>query len=422
MWYSDEAYGYPKISYDFQAPIGEFGQIRPSYFRLKVLHHFIHAFGNQLATMTYVPTGNEGKISPDNIQQLRYAVRSNGKSAFLFMLNFQDHAQTKDIQNIQFKINIAGESTVFPQNPFTLKSEENAIFPINLRLGNSILSYATVQPLTHFRQGDTTIYVFFAVNGITPELLINQSYEKLRQYNASLTRHDRGTLVTVNPSMLPALVSLPDDNIKILIISRDMAENTWIARRGNDTLLIFSKALVLDQETNIQLHQRADSSINFSVFPKIGARPRINVGNIENFAGSVLTDNYAVRLPAASASLHTEKIADNKFALQVNVERMPYVSDYFLTINYTADVAMAFIDGRLVTDDFYYGQPWTIGLKKFMKDSSTQIVLYFRPLYPEAKFLNDLPASAIPNFKNKSNVLQLKSVNIAAEYSVKVSF
>ena len=30
----------PKISYDFQAPLGEFGQIRESYKRLKLLHYF----------------------------------------------------------------------------------------------------------------------------------------------------------------------------------------------------------------------------------------------------------------------------------------------------------------------------------------------------------------------------------------------
>lgn len=422
VWYADEAYGYPKISYDFQAPIGEFGQIRPSYFRLKVLHHFIHAFGSQLATMTYVPTGNEGKISPDNLQQLRYAVRSNGKSAFLFMLNFQDHAQTKDIQNIQFKIKIAGESIAFPQNPFTLKSEENAIFPIKLPLGSSMLSYATVQPLTHFRQGDTTYYVFFAVNGITPELLIDQPYEKLSQYNATLTRHEKGTLATVNPNRLPSLINLPDERIKILIISREMAEHAWIASRGNDTMLIFSRALVLNNGSNFELFQQGDTSIAFSVFPKTNAIPRLNVGKLEKTAGSMLTDNFMIRLPAASATIGTEKIADNKFALQVNVEHKPYVSDYFLTINYTADVAMAFINGRLVADDFYYGQPWTVGLKKFMQPSLPEIVLYLRPIYKDAKFLNDLPASAIPDFKNNNSFLQLKSVNIAAEYNVKVSF
>lgn len=422
IWYSDEAYGYPKISYDFQAPIGEFGQIRPSFSRLKVLHHFIHAFGRELAPMTYIPTGMEGKILPDNLQQLRYAVRSNGKSAFLFLLNFQDHAQTKDIQNIQFKINIAGESWTFPQKPFVLKSNENAIFPINLPLGSSQLRYATVQPLTRFQRNDTTYFVFFAVNGIAPEMFIEQTADMIIPYHATVTEQNQGSIITINPSTLPVLLKLPHDRIQILIIDRDMAENTWTIKQGNDTALVFSKALVLDEESNIQLVQKADSVIHFAIFPKINTLPGVNFGKVENASGSNLMSNYRIQIPTASATVHVEKIADNKVALQCTVDHKPYISDYYLSVNYIADVAMAFINGRLVADDFYYGQPWTIGLKKFMGQSMPAMVLYFRPVYPGAKFLNDLPPSAIPDIKNNSPYLKINAVNIAAEYCVKVSF
>lgn len=421
VWYSDEAYGYPKISYDFQAPIGEFGQIRPSYLRLKVLHHFIHAFGNQLATMTYIPTGNEGKITPENLQKLRYAIRSNSKSAFLFMLNFQDHAQTTDIQNIQFEINIGGESILLPQNPFTLKSEENAIFPINLSLGKSRIRYATVQPLTRFQRNDTTYFVFFAVKGITPEVLIDQPIERIRPTNATLNAHKEGTLITLNPSSMPALVTLPQERVQILIIDRNTAENTWIVKQGNDTSLIFSSALILDEGTNIRLSQKADSAIAFSVFPKTNAMPQANFGKVET-VGSDFISHYLIRLPAVFPKVRPEKIADNKYLLQFSLDPKPYVSDYFLTINYVADVAMAFIDGKLVADDFYYGQPWTIGLKKFITQTMPEMVIYMRPLYPDAKFLQDLPSNTIPDFKKKNTYLQLNSVNIAAEYCVKVSF
>ena len=38
----------PKRSYDFQAPIGEFGQLRPSYHRLRLLHLFCQTFSQEL--------------------------------------------------------------------------------------------------------------------------------------------------------------------------------------------------------------------------------------------------------------------------------------------------------------------------------------------------------------------------------------
>ena len=61
-----QATGYPNdvpvISYDFQAPLGEFGQMNGTFRKLKVLHQFIQDFGAYLAPMTaflpdIVPSG-----------------------------------------------------------------------------------------------------------------------------------------------------------------------------------------------------------------------------------------------------------------------------------------------------------------------------------------------------------------------------
>ena len=59
----------PKISYDYQAALGEFGQIRESYSRLKSLHFFTRFFGEKLAPMeTVLPEGTakvlEAAFSP----------------------------------------------------------------------------------------------------------------------------------------------------------------------------------------------------------------------------------------------------------------------------------------------------------------------------------------------------------------------
>ncbi|MCX7985783.1 MAG: beta-galactosidase [Bacteroidales bacterium] len=421
-FYSDEAYGYPKISYDFQAPIGEFGQIRNSYLRLKVLHHFIHAFGNELAPMSYFPTGFEGKIKPDNLQQLRYAIRTDGKSAFLFMLNFQDHIQSKDIPNVQFKINIAGQSLVLPQKPFTLKSNENVILPINQLLGNSRLLYATVQPLTRFTNNDTTYYVFFAVDGITPELLIDTKSTFATSEGAKVMELEGNRLVTVDAGSIPVLINLKNEKIQLLIINRQMAENSWVIGSKNTPRLIISKALVLDADNNIQLIQKGENQIAFDIFPKRNYVPKSNFGTVVNISHRSVFESYHITLPTVSSNVQIEKISDNKVNLKFLYELKPYVSDYYLTVDYVADVAMAFIDGKLVADDFYYGQPWTIGLKKFIDRSAKEMVLYFRPIYSDAKYLQDLPSSAIPDFKNNKTFLKLNSVNIAPEYRVNVSF
>ncbi|UPG63804.1 beta-galactosidase [Metabacillus endolithicus] len=66
----------PKISYDYQAPIGEFGQIRESYKRLKRLHYFLSTFEKDFSkTQTILPDVCDS-LNPTDTESLRYAVRA----------------------------------------------------------------------------------------------------------------------------------------------------------------------------------------------------------------------------------------------------------------------------------------------------------------------------------------------------------
>ena len=77
----------------------------------------------------------------------------------------------------------------------------------------------------------------------------------------------------------------------------------------------------------------------------------------------------------------------------------PTVQEYFLRINNVGDVAMAFMKGQLVQDEFYHGEPWTIGLKRYYDALKTApLTFYFRPLQWNAPFLRDLPKETIPDF------------------------
>ena len=86
------ATGYPNdcpvLSYDFQAPLGEFGQVRPSYALLRQQALWIAAEGAALARMQ--PTlPDDGPADVDDRATLRWAVRSDGESGYLFVNNHQ---------------------------------------------------------------------------------------------------------------------------------------------------------------------------------------------------------------------------------------------------------------------------------------------------------------------------------------------
>ena len=83
---------------------------------------------------------------------------------------------------------------------------------------------------------------------------------------------------------------------------------------------------------------------------------------------------------------------------------------------------MAFINGSMVLDHFYYGAPWTIGLRRFRHElKEHDMNFYFRPLRKESPFLIDLPNAAIPDFTQRNANCQVKQVEVIPEYKVVIS-
>ena len=84
---------------------------------------------------------------------------------------------------------------------------------------------------------------------------------------------------------------------------------------------------------------------------------------------------------------------------------------------------MAFIKGHLVDDHFYFGQPWRIGLKRFLPQlAEDEMYISFRPLAKDAPFIPDLPASAVPDFSKQNEVLHINHVRVAPEYKAELTF
>lgn len=61
----------PRISYDYQAPLGEYGQVRASYGRLRTLHQFAEAFGERLCGMPVALPEGQDRLDPADTAPLR---------------------------------------------------------------------------------------------------------------------------------------------------------------------------------------------------------------------------------------------------------------------------------------------------------------------------------------------------------------
>ena len=148
----------------------------------------------------------------------------------------------------------------------------------------------------------------------------------------------------------------------------------------------------------------------------------IDNGTIAKASENEVMSSFHISIPEVKIKVDTSRVGHKKFIVKLPAS-LENLNDIFLQINFTGDTGMGFLDGKLITDKFYDGIPWQIGLKKFYPyAASKEMVFYFRPMYKNATYLQDLNPGDVPDFKNRDEVLDIGKVSFIPEYKVRFEF
>ena len=160
----------PVMTYDFQAPLGEFGQKNPHYYTLRKIHLFMDSFGEILAPMEAVFPNKNKEAKQGDDSYLRWSYRSDGDAAFVFINNYERFQNLSDKKNVSFDIN----GVKFPQKRMTIPAGTSAVFPVNIKVNDVLIRYATAQIVCKEteKDGHTRLYLQ-KINGIDAEININ---------------------------------------------------------------------------------------------------------------------------------------------------------------------------------------------------------------------------------------------------------
>lgn len=386
-FFSDEPMGMPKISYDFQAPLGEFGLEHGSYRALRLLHLFLNDFSDQLAPMETVLPKGYAQLTPANRETLRYAARVKGKSGFVFMVNFQDHDTARiDQKDLCLRLKFAEETLRIPaQGTFTLPKDESLILPFNFRMEDALLKYATAQLLLKLDDKGMTHYFFFVPEGIHPEFMFDKATVAGKyRYAPEAGLKSTFTVKTAGGK-----------RFKVTTLTREQALNACKV----DGKLLLTSSMVLPGEKGVRLLNMGNPVFRYVMYP-----------SAKGFK------EQTAEVPAVQPEYTSRKVGSRRLAVRFSGKDYPQVNDYFLRLNYVGDVAMAFLKGELVLDHFYYGAPWQISLKRFQQElANEELSFYIRPLRKNVPFLSDLPKEAVPDF-SKGAVVRVDSVQIVPQY------
>jgi hypothetical protein len=325
-----------------------------------------------------------------------------------------------DKTGLQIKIKTTKGEILIPESTgLTLKSDENLILPFNFDLGGVNLNYSTAQLITRTGDDKNPSFIFFMTGDIPAQFSIsNANVSKITTRFCDKNSDNTRCLVSCRSFSEFRIKRKTGGEITVLVIDKNLALKSWLISIKGIKYLVFSEALLMNNNDALEFYKTGSGSFDILVYPKLNLKPEVEEGTVINLSGkNPLMSEFRVDLPQVKFDIANERYGENKLQLTLPESLPKELNDVFIKIDYTGDTGMSFMNGNIVDDHFFYGQPWVIGLRKFYDLSDhKKMIFYFRPMYKNATYLIDLDKRLIPDFSGSGTYLKINKVETIPEF------
>lgn len=386
-----QATGYPndvpESSYDFYAPIGEHGQIRPHHHYLRRQHLWLREDGHRLAAMTAHIGGGS-----DDPHELRWAVRSDGRSGYLFATTYQPPKHPLAAQTgIQFTVHFdsatddsAGSamndnahdnrstddpaSVTIPTTPVDLPAGHSIVWPLRYPLTPGLeLRSATAQLLTRISDDEGDLVVLAATPGIPVEIVLGD-----------------GTTVDLPAPPGPDCL-IPLNGVRLLVLDDASANRLYrLDIAGRERLVLADAPVYADNGDLIVQTETEQVTVAILPAPEGLAADRGDLGpprdqgpwrtwalNVPGTGSIALpvdprpATGPAPRPRRGGPMRRLSAPDDHSGAAVVHLDVPADLLDAdraLLRLQWTGDTGRAYAGDHRIGDHFWYGRPWDIDL------------------------------------------------------------
>ena len=439
----------PRISYDFQAPLGPDGQQREVLQRLRPFHYFLQDFGPRLATMT-VRKPAQTPANAGELKTLRWALRSEGERGFLFVNNHVRQYAMPSHVGVRFDLQLPGQRLSLPHQPVTVADGQYFIWPVNLDLDGVRLAYATAMPLARLEDGEGVSYVFAASPGMPLQLALDARPQDLAP--GARVAHEGGLwrVDGLQPGLGQALAVSGRDGrrVRLMVLAPEQVQQLAIGEFAGQRRLVISAQQTFFGPQGLSLRATGAPDFRVAIYPALARAPRADAalqaqpdqGLFQVFAAR----REALALPAAVPATLVREAGPvppvmrgglAKAALQPIPEahaaaaawrlalpaipRQAGLDEVLLEIDFVGDIGRLF-DGSEMLDDWYYnGQHWQLGLRGLALTEGRPLQLNVLPLRADAPIYID--RAHRPDFASRTQLAQLRSVTLKPVYRLELT-
>jgi hypothetical protein len=386
----------PFKDYDFQTALGACGEVRDQFHTLLQQHLFLQDFGGALARMpAFFPDQKPASLS--DFQTLRWDVRSDGTSGFLFFSNEQPAIPLPAHDYVQFQLKTQAGDLLIPAKPVNIPSGAYGIWPFNLNCDGIVIRYATAQPLCRIDAGNGQIVYFLStIDGIFPRLALDLTGGRLGHVTDAVQSYGEFTPAKADTDAGVTIVKSDGSTVTFVILTAEESRHVWRADFDGQDRLIVSRATVLSDGKGLRLQADNAKDFTFSIFPAASILtngPNMMMGSkawlFAQFNPAPLrapappeidvTQVQPANPPAPTLSGTTEAAWDGAAVYTFDIPHEAAGRHVLLNIHYTGDAARLYIGNRLFDDNYSNGDPMAVALWRIPADHWPSLYLKVLP-------------------------------------------
>ena len=332
----------PQLTYDFQCPLGEFGQTYPQYYRLRPLHLFLQDYGEVLApmeaqfpAMAIHAASAGGSVPKGDDSFLRWAVRTNvgsseterdvsEASAFIFINNYER------LQQLSAKKQVVLEAGGVKLPPLTIPAGCIAVLPVNI--------------------------------------------DGIRYATAQLVARRDGKVYLMQIAGLPTTIALQDGktlkNVKPRGTEKPIAKNFYLLTQEQAEHLFLTETLQTEEPLEVAFTKVKEAGVLRQI-----AKGRAKVAEAPSELDWQQAAIYRIALTSPHSTLASRLL---KITYRGDCARI------YAKLPSVLQPSPASQEHRvLVADNFYYGRPFLYGLWR-LPEGAHELELHILPLQPDA--------------------------------------
>ena len=263
--------GLPTMSYDFQCAVGEFGETYSKYHEMKLIHYWLQDFGSQFCR-TIPAMAEEQPSGVTDVDTFRCMARIDGSSGYLFFSNYQRYVPNKKVGPLQVSVKLKEGSVTLPHKPITIPKDTAGIWPINLKMSDVVLKYATSQLITSIPSDKGDTYFFFAHDGVKPEYSFDSNtVRSVKTKSGTTVKSDGETIVEVTEPGTASILEVKSssgEKIRICTLTKKQAMQMYrFADLWGRPGVVMADADVLFDGNVLDVRSMGNSSGEISIYP-----------------------------------------------------------------------------------------------------------------------------------------------------------